>query len=189
MSFFSSTYSAIRGPTGTTQSADDAIGKLADRLSQSTQLPDRRAAVLSLKGMSRDWRAKVGDAAMGGLIEVLLNDAELDDDIAKAVLETFLALCDIESDPQLALRHADYFLANPAATHKLFDLLASPSFYTQFSSLQLLSVLLLSRRGVVQRYFITSPDGVGTAGILDALQHKRDMVRNGMFHVLVFMPC
>ncbi len=180
MDFFSQTYVAIRGPTGNTQTADDTIRKLTDRLSQATMLPDRRAAVLSLKGLSRDWKVEVGESAMGGLIEVLLNDTDVDEEIAKAVLETFISLCDPESG-QSGLKHIDYFLANPVATHRLLEMLSSQSFYTQYHTLQLLSLLLNSRRGVVQRYFITSPEGAGTTGILAALQHKRDIVRNGTY--------
>ena len=55
MDFFSRGYTALRGERGQTQSADETIEKLADCLETATLLEDRRAGVLSLKGLVRDW--------------------------------------------------------------------------------------------------------------------------------------
>jgi hypothetical protein len=74
MSFFSSFannigkqaatgYNQLRGPNGAPQSATDTIDKLCDRLANGTLVEDRRAALLGLKGLSRDWKA-VGRPAL-----------------------------------------------------------------------------------------------------------------------------
>ena len=124
---------------------------------------------------------------MPGLIEALLNDAEVDSDIGKGVLETFVLLCDANDpkDRELGVKHTDYFLANPVAVHKIFDLLSSNysahSFYTTYTALQLLSILFTNRKPVVQRYFISAPEGAGTNGLLLCLNDKREMIRNGVF--------
>jgi hypothetical protein len=55
MDFFSRGYTALRGDRGQPQSADETIEKLADCLETATLLEDRRAGVLSLKGLVRDW--------------------------------------------------------------------------------------------------------------------------------------
>ncbi len=55
MDFFSRGYTALRGERGQLQSADETIEKLADCLETATLLEDRRAGVLSLKGLVRDW--------------------------------------------------------------------------------------------------------------------------------------
>lgn len=55
MDFFSRGYIALRGDRGQPQSADETIEKLADCLETATLLEDRRAGVLSLKGLVRDW--------------------------------------------------------------------------------------------------------------------------------------
>ena len=52
MEFLSQINIALRGPTGQPQSAEDTIARLSDRLSPSTLLADRRAAVLALKGLA-----------------------------------------------------------------------------------------------------------------------------------------
>lgn len=49
-------YSAL-SKAGQPQSELDIIDKLCDRLLNGTQLEDRRAALLGLKGLSRDWKA------------------------------------------------------------------------------------------------------------------------------------
>src|SRR6266436_2150356 len=96
MEFFNQTYIALRGPTGAPQTALDTIARLSDRLSPATLLADRRAAVLALKGLSRDCKQEVGERALTGLLDVLYNDAEVDADIGKAILETLDSLCSTE---------------------------------------------------------------------------------------------
>jgi len=49
-------YSALQ-KAGQPQSELEIIDKLCDRLLNGTQLEDRRAALLGLKGLSRDWKA------------------------------------------------------------------------------------------------------------------------------------
>ncbi|KIJ51264.1 hypothetical protein M422DRAFT_158428 [Sphaerobolus stellatus SS14] len=187
MEFFSSTYNALRGPTGAPQTAEETIGKLADRLSQNTLLGDRRAAVLSLKGLSRDWKAEVGEIALRGLLDILDKDAEIDSDIAKAVLETLHVLCDVgggEGDKgpatpasrELGMKHTDTLLATPEPANKLFQLLGDTAFYTRFGTLQLLQVLLQNRKLMVQGYFIKSP--VGFSNVVFILEEKREIIRN-----------
>ncbi|KAF7982993.1 hypothetical protein HWV62_24604 [Athelia sp. TMB] len=181
MEFLNQTYFALRGPTGAPQTAVDTIGRLSDRLSPSTLLADRRAAVLSLKGLSRDHKQDVGDRALPGLVEVLQNDAEIDSDIGKAVLETLNTLCDTDESTSpggkdLGFKHTDYILANEKATHCLFALLGDTNFYIRYATLQLLSTLLQSRRQVVQAYFLKAPAGPGS--VIAVLDDKREITRN-----------
>ena len=55
MDFLTRGYIAIRGDKGQPQAVDETIEKLADCLETATLLEDRRAAVLSLKGLVRDY--------------------------------------------------------------------------------------------------------------------------------------
>lgn len=64
MDFFSRGYTALRGERGQPQSADETIEKLADCLETATLLEDRRAGVLSLKGLVRDWPEVNKDSAI-----------------------------------------------------------------------------------------------------------------------------
>ncbi|RDB24943.1 hypothetical protein Hypma_007404 [Hypsizygus marmoreus] len=180
MEFLSQTYVALRGPTGAPQTPSDTIGRLSDRLSPATLLADRRAAVLALKGLSRDCKHDVGDLALPGLLEVLSNDAEVDADIGKAVLETLQILCDAEegdaASKELGFKHTDYVLANEKATHTLFALLGDQNFYTRFATLQYLSTLLQNRRQLVQGYFLKAPTGTGS--VVSVLEDKREIIRN-----------
>ncbi|KAG8220521.1 hypothetical protein J3R82DRAFT_3224 [Butyriboletus roseoflavus] len=177
MDFLSQTYIALRGPTGAPQSPTDTIAKLSDRLSPSTLLADRRAAVLSLKGLTRDCKADVGERALPGLIHVLQNDTEIDADIGKAVLETLQHLCEVdEPSKELGLKHTDYFLANEQSTHTLFTLLGSSHFYIRFATLQFLATLLQNRRSAVQGYFLKAPNGAPS--VISVLEDKREIIRN-----------
>ncbi|TFK44963.1 p115 like vesicle tethering protein [Crucibulum laeve] len=180
MEFFSQTYVALRGPTGAPQTPGDTIGRLSDRLSPATLLADRRAAVLALKGLSRDCKQDVGDRALPGLLDALINDAEVDADIGKAVLETLNILCDTEDSPaggkELGFKHSDYVLVNEKTVHTLFSLLGDTNFYTRFATLQYLSTLLQNRRQAVQGYFLTA--SAGPRSVIAVLEDKREIIRN-----------
>ena len=182
MDFLSQTYIALRGPTGAPQSASDTIARLSDRLSPATLLADRRAAVLALKGLARDCKADVGARALPGLLEVLQNDAEVDADTGKAVLDTLTILCGVDEDApaaakELGFKHTDVVLAEERTTHKLFALLADTSFYLRLAVVQFLTTLLQNRRQVVQAYFLKAP--VGPTTVIALLEEKREMIRTG----------
>ena len=188
MDFLSQINIALRGPTGQPQSATDTISRLADRLSPSTLLADRRAAVLALKGLARDWKADVGERALSGLLDVLQNDAEVDADIGKAVLETLIILCEVDENAPAAARdlgykHTDAVLADDRVAQKLFALMADHSFYLRYSALQFLSALLQNRRQVVQAYFLKAP--VGVTSLIALLEDKREIIRNGTSYLLL----
>ncbi|KAJ7672122.1 p115 like vesicle tethering protein [Mycena rosella] len=168
MEFFSQTYVALRGPTGAPQTATDTIARLSDRLSPATLLADRRAAVQSLKGCGR--------TRSSWTLDVLSNDAEVDADIGKAVLETLNILCDVEESKELGFKHTDHVLANDRAIHTLFALLADHTFYTRFATLQYLSTLLQNRRQVVQGYFLKA--AAGPSSVILVLEDKREIIRN-----------
>ncbi|KAI0076386.1 hypothetical protein K474DRAFT_1623002 [Panus rudis PR-1116 ss-1] len=185
MEFLSQTYIALRGPTGAPQSPSETIARLGDRLSPATLLQDRRAAVLSLKGLSRDCKAEVGQRALHGLVDVLLNDAEVDGDIGKAVLETLSVLCDTNGHPhtnvaaqlrELGYRHTDVVLSDEKVVHKLFALLADTSFYLRLAVVQFLLILLHNRRQLVQSHFLKAAGGA--TNVLAVIDDKREIIRN-----------
>lgn len=189
MDFFSQTYVALRGPTGAPQTPTDTIGKLSDRLSPATLLQDRRAAVLALKGLSRDWKQEVGERALSGLLNVLYNDAEVDSDIGKAILETLDVLCDTEDaapgSRELGFKHTDVVVASDKTVHFLFTLLKDNTFYTRFATLQFLTTLLRNRRQAVQAFFLTAP--AGPASVIAVLEDKREIIRNGEDNFLLYI--
>ncbi len=196
MEFLSQTYIALRGPTGAPQSPSETIARLSDRLNPSTLLADRRAAVQSLKGLSRDCKEEVGERALRGLVEVLLNDAEVDAETGKAVLETLNLLCDAGDESQhtsgnaphqppnskeLGFKHTDAVLASDRVIHKLISLLADHSFYLRLSVLQFLITLLHNRRQVVQLYFVNLKTPGGPTVVVSILDERREIIRNGTF--------
>ncbi|KAG9057789.1 hypothetical protein FS842_004161 [Serendipita sp. 407] len=175
---------ALRGQTEPTQqSPNETITKLADRLAQSTQLEDRRAALLSLRGLSKDYRAEVGSIALNSLLLVLDGDAQVDPEVAKALLQTLNTLCEVDGSldgtaeqRDMALKNTDLLLKDPKYTQKLFGLLNDTSFYTRYGALQLLNTLVSNRRSVVQAHFVNAPEYSQT--VTSVLEEKRDMIRN-----------
>ncbi|KAK4055135.1 Vesicle-mediated ER to Golgi transport protein [Microbotryomycetes sp. JL201] len=171
------------------QSATDTIDKLCDRLLNGTQLDDRRAALLGLKGLSRDWKTEVGQRALPILLGVLQEDAPEDVEIGKAVVETLSLLCEVEevdgkpAREDSGLRNSDVFLATPTPLHTLLSLLSTSHFYLRFFTLQLLGILLANRSNVVQGYVLTAPGGLGR--IVETLDDSREIIRNESLLLLI----
>lgn len=67
----SDSYNQLRGPAGAPQSASETIDKLCDRLANATLVEDRRAALLGLKGLSRDWKAVSCGGVFGGVMRLI----------------------------------------------------------------------------------------------------------------------
>ncbi|SNX84002.1 related to transport protein USO1 [Melanopsichium pennsylvanicum] len=206
-------YSNLSKPGGGNQSAINTIQTLADRLSKADEnqlsIEDRRAAVLALKGLSRDHNRAVGEHALPALLVSLQRDVK-DEDIARALIECCITLCEVQS-PEAAqasaqgqaqaqkrkhqesgspsgLQHTDIFLHEPQPLHCLLPLLAPDrAFYTRFASLQLLGSLLRNRPHKVQDHVLVAPGGCGA--ILECLAEgagsSSEIVRN---EALLLLP-
>lgn len=74
-----------------TQSAEEIIPTLCDRLAHARLASDKRAAILTLKGFSRQYRESVIANGLRGLISTI-NEYSIDTDIIKSCLETILIL-------------------------------------------------------------------------------------------------
>ncbi|KAI3475600.1 hypothetical protein L1887_62972 [Cichorium endivia] len=169
----------------------------------SINIEDRRAAVLALKGLSRDHNRAVGEHALPALLTSLQRDAK-DEDTARALIECCITLCEVQS--------ADSAASNPnhnqqTPKRKLHEQGPAPrtfahrrlprtararytvscpslrpdrAFYTRFASLQLLGSLLRKRPHRVQDHVLVAPGGCGA--ILECLAEgagsSAEIVRN-----------
>ena len=175
---------ALRGPQQKQQATvADTLNKLADRCQQSTQLADRRAAVLALRGLSRDYKQEVGTIALNALLTVLEHDAPVDEETAKAVLQTINTLCEVDleiankADREAALAHTDTVIANPLYTQKLLALIQHDASYVRLGAIHLLNTLLSNRRAAVQAHFVNAPES--SQIVIALLEEKRDVIRTG----------
>lgn len=108
MDFLSKGYQAIRSslPSGSestkhtpstasitpVQQVGETIDKLCDRISHSGMIEDRRASVLTLRSLSKEYQLEVGTRAMPVLIRVLSSD-KLNLESVRAALETLCNVC------------------------------------------------------------------------------------------------
>lgn len=101
----SSAYSALQGNAAAKQTANETIVKLVERVHSSAAEggEGKRASLVGLKSLARDWKADVGSQAMDVLIQTLLDPATGQDaETEKALLETLITLCEsdfVEEDP------------------------------------------------------------------------------------------
>ncbi|KAJ3219199.1 hypothetical protein HDU67_002195 [Dinochytrium kinnereticum] len=192
MDFLFSSYSALRGEKGQPQNAHDTIDKLTDRVANATQLEDRRAAVLGLKGLARDWRLDVGTKGMPVLISVLTKDRH-DVEIVKPTLETLQVLCSNEegspSKPaasptsptpmdsrDLGVMFSEIYIKSPTNIALLLDILEEQDFYVRFHAVQLLSTLLQNLGDRLHDSILTNP--LGIPRLMDLLDDRREIIRN-----------
>ncbi|CDZ98747.1 protein transporter [Phaffia rhodozyma] len=187
-------YSALQGNLAATQTPNDTITKLVDRLANATLAEDRRASLLALKALARDLKQDVGFQAFDQIKQVLTSpDVHQDIEIAKACLETLTLLCESDdvqataadhpNPPQRSQNQQDVglvltvqFLAEPEPLHALLALLSVQHFYVRFFTLQLIQVLLQNSPEKVQEYVLTSPGGVRT--VMECLEERREVLRN-----------
>lgn len=164
------------------QSASEAITVLSGRLSTSTLLEDRRAAILSLRSFAKQYPATVASSALRSLISSLDRDGE-DVDTVKVVLETLLML--FQSDPtsaeaseEIALWVADEFTQRHENIGLLLGFLDKErlDFYSRLYSLQLLFAILSARTERTEECISSAPEGV--ARIVAALDDQRDAIRD-----------
>ncbi|KAI7897457.1 p115 like vesicle tethering protein [Cokeromyces recurvatus] len=178
MDFLTRGYTALRGDRGQPQSADETIEKLADCLETATLLEDRRAGVLSLKGLVRDWPEEVGNKSFPGLIKVLHTDYK-DVDITKSLLETIIILCTVQHQhdkDDRGFKFTDYFIEDSRNVTILLDILEEFDFYVRYNTIKLLSTLLSNRSKRIQECILTNPMGISL--LVDMLDDKRDIIRN-----------
>ncbi|KAN0062668.1 Vesicle-mediated ER to Golgi transport protein [Thecaphora frezii] len=208
--FLRQQYSQLAKPTGGQQSVVATLQTLAERLTEADKndapLEDRRAAVLALKGLSRDHTRLVGEKALPALLISLQRDAK-DEELARALIECCITLCEVppagaEPNPRQAavrrkqqpagpppgLANTDIFLSEPGPLHALLPLLAPDrAFYTRFASLQLLGSLLRNRPAKVQDHVLVAPGGCGA--VLECLAEgagsSAEIVRN---EALLLLP-
>ncbi|KAJ2887566.1 Vesicle-mediated ER to Golgi transport protein, partial [Coemansia aciculifera] len=194
MDFFKR-YGAIGGSQP--QSPTETIQRMADRAETSTLLEDKRAAVLGLKGLSREYTEDVGDVALDTLLKVLKEDNE-DHNLLKAILETLNNLC-ARDPPKGEALEAGAVPANPVADkfsqvilHDSDDvisiflgLLGDADFYVRYYTVQLLSALHACSGEELQQRVLVSPTGVGR--LVDLLSDQRDIIRNEGIQLLIAM--
>ncbi|KAJ2745285.1 Vesicle-mediated ER to Golgi transport protein [Coemansia sp. BCRC 34301] len=189
MDFFKR-YGAIGGSQP--QSPTETIQRMADRAETSTLLEDKRAAVLGLKGLSREYKKDVGDVALDTLLKVLKEDSE-DHNLLKAILETLNNLCardpprgeSLDADPvadkfsQAILHDSDDVIST------FLGLLGDADFYVRYYTVQLLGALHTCSGEELQQRVLVSPTGVGR--LVDLLSDQRDIIRNEGIQLLIAM--
>ncbi|KAF4630488.1 hypothetical protein G7Y89_g7650 [Cudoniella acicularis] len=171
------------------QSVSETISTLASRLSSSTLLEDRRAAILGLRSFAKEYPASVASDALRGLIASLSKDGE-DVDTVKVVLETLLMLFNPnESSPEaseeIALWLADEFTQRQDNITLLLDFLDTNDFYSRLYSLQLLSAILASRTERTEECIFTAP--LGISRLVAVLDDRREAVRNEALSLLTYL--
>ncbi|KAK3997075.1 putative transport protein USO1 [Cladorrhinum sp. PSN332] len=164
------------------QSVSETIPILSGRLSTSTLLEDRRAAILGLRSFAKQYPASVASGALRSLIGSLDRDGE-DVDTVKVVLETLLMLFNPDPDSpeaseEIALWVADEFTQRHENIGLLLGFLDKErlDFYSRLYSLQLLSAILSARAERTEECIVNAPDGI--ARIVAALDEQREAIRD-----------
>lgn len=171
------------------QSVSDTITVLSGRLSTSTLLEDRRAAILGLRSFAKEYPASVASGALRSLIGTLSKDGE-DVDTVKVVLETLLMLFNPnqnspEASEEIALWLADEFTQRQENITLLLDLLETTDFYSRLYSLQLLSAILSARTERTEECVYTAPLGINR--LVTVLDDRKEAVRNEAISLLTYL--
>ncbi|KAJ3027203.1 UNVERIFIED_CONTAM: hypothetical protein HDU68_004253 [Siphonaria sp. JEL0065] len=183
-------FSALTNSTQKEQpTGPETVDKLVDRAMNATLLEDRRAAVLGLKAMSRDFRLHVGTKGIPVLVHVLKSD-RMDVEIIKAALETLNILCSIDEEldnkngkEDLGKMFTEVYTKDPSNVTILFDILEEFEFYIRFNTIQFLTTLLDNYGERLQDCVLTSPFGIQR--LMDLLDDTREIIRNEALLLLI----
>jgi hypothetical protein len=171
------------------QMATETIASYSLRLTSSTLLEDRRAAILGLRSFAKDLPASVASDSLRALIQTLRKDGE-DVDTVKLVLETLLMLFNPnanspEASEEIALWLADEFTQRQDNITLLLDFLETEDFYSRLYSLQLLSAILASRTERTEECIFTAP--LGISRLVAILDDRREQIRNEGLSLLTYL--
>lgn len=171
------------------QSASETITVYSSRLTSSTLLEDRRAAILGLRSFAKEYPATVASDALRGLIGCLSNDRE-DVETVKSTLETLLMLFNPnenspEASEEIAFWLADEFTQRQDNITLLLDFLEAQDFYSRLYSLQLLSAILASRTERTEECIFTAP--LGISRLVAVLDDRREAIRNEALTLLTYL--
>ncbi|KAJ3337518.1 Vesicle-mediated ER to Golgi transport protein [Gonapodya sp. JEL0774] len=167
------------------------LERLVDRVAHSQLMEDRRAGVLGLKGMSRDFKLEVGTLGLGPLAD-LLKSEDTDVETLKAVLETLNTLCTPEEGnaikgegdaEDLGVQFTEILIKDPATVSALLSILSELDFYVRYQSVELLGTLLANSPDSLQLSILSAPGGVGR--LMDLLEDKREAIRNAGLLLLI----
>ncbi|PKI85935.1 type I protein arginine methyltransferase [Malassezia vespertilionis] len=190
-------YAKYTNNPGAPSTPQGTVRVLAEKLSDpALTREDRRAAILSLKALSRDHAALVGAEALAPLLE-WITKRENDEEMLRPAVEACLALCQIpraehaameQNDKQQALANMRRTLDVPDGLFAIVTLvLPQHSFYTRFASLQLIGTLLEHYKTETQARIVRAPGG--SAAILQCLEaaptSSTEIIRN---ETLLLMP-
>ncbi|OMH81838.1 General vesicular transport factor [Zancudomyces culisetae] len=188
MNFLSRQYNALVGEAQSQQQTPrDTIQRLANRIDTSTLPQDRKAAVLGLKGLSKEYKEIVGEEALDNLLLTLSDDIE-DSSMVKVVLETLNNLCESSSKDQpneIAAIHARRIIESENHIGVLLELVGNSDFYVRYNALQQLEILLVHGGELLLSKILVSPTGVGR--LVDLLSDSREIVRNEGIQLLISM--
>ncbi|PVU91954.1 hypothetical protein BB560_006089 [Smittium megazygosporum] len=188
MDFFSRGYNALVGEgKNYQQDPVQTIQKLSDRVYASTLIEDKRAAVLGLKGLSREYKQLVGKEAIPPLLNVLQEESE-DPNLIKSTLETLnnLIAFDQNDEPRdLSTIHARKIVENDSHISKVLELIGDQDFYIRYNALQQLTLLFAQLSELLISKILVSPTGVGR--FVDLLVDPREIIRNECVQLLILM--
>ena len=173
-------YNALRGGEKAEQTPHDTISTLVARLG-APSLGDRRAAILSLRALARDFPEEVGGAGFSHILLLLGSDAD-DADVLKATVDVLNALC--SHNPVFV----EMFIKDPAPVAILLNLLAQQDFYIRYAVVQFLTTLIGNSPALhshaLNDAIMHAPMGISR--LIDLLADKREIIRNGVCFFVVF---
>ncbi|PVU98288.1 hypothetical protein BB559_001704 [Furculomyces boomerangus] len=188
MDFFSRGYSALVGESkAQQQTPEQTIQRLADRVSASTLLEDKRAAILGLKGLTREYKMIVGQEALEGLLSALNEEIE-DPNTVKAILETINNLITYEKTDEpknISQIHAKKITEVDFHIARLLELIGDSDFHVRYNALQQVSMLFSLSGEYLLSKILISPTGVGR--LVDLLSDPREIIRNEGVQLLILM--
>jgi hypothetical protein len=160
---------------------EETVDKLCDRVLNSTFLEDKRAAVLGLKGLSKEYTLEVGTKGMPILISTLISpEYNSDIEMVKSILDALINIC---GDVDNGVQFTEIFIKDHKNLICVLNLLQETDFHIRYNCIELVKILLQNKRKLLQDSILTS--GSGLSRLMDLLDDNREVIRNDGLLLLI----
>jgi hypothetical protein len=164
--------------TPVTQQVRETIDKLCDRILHGTMIEDRRASVMALKGLSKEYQLEVGTRSMPALLHILAAD-QADLESIRAALETLANICtphQSSREEHLGATFTEILMKESKNVALLLGFLKIHDFHIRLQTIYCLSVLSTNRTKQMQESILEDPLGIPL--LVDLLDDYREIIRN-----------
>ncbi|KAJ1914901.1 Vesicle-mediated ER to Golgi transport protein [Mycoemilia scoparia] len=200
MNFLTGKFSALVSPSSESiqqqqrqRGPEETVQYLADQIETATLAEDKRAAIQTIKGLSRQYKKLVTEIALDPLLKAFIENDPENPKISEYILDTLNYLCSTEDEissmrPEskgISFDATNRVISTDGVVATIYELLANPEHSVQFAAINLLALFTQTAGEKIQATVLEQPIHVDR--IVDLMSSPQDFIRSKTVEVLIAM--